>query len=98
MTVLNRFEAHEDRLAERVYAKLMQVINYHNNILFYLRWKILFKTKNCFDKAKEKTEEIICNSSKIITLKIPFNLLRQRRFCIVPKLTYRYTKRQRFIV
>ncbi|XP_045768159.1 cilia- and flagella-associated protein 44 isoform X2 [Maniola jurtina] len=25
MTVLNRFEAHEDRLAERVYAKLMQV-------------------------------------------------------------------------
>lgn len=25
MNVLNRFEAHEDRLAERVYAKLMQV-------------------------------------------------------------------------
>lgn len=26
MNVLNRFEAHEDRLAERVYSKLMQVI------------------------------------------------------------------------
>lgn len=29
MNVLNRFEAHEDRLAERVYAKLMQVTLKH---------------------------------------------------------------------
>ncbi|XP_026491825.2 cilia- and flagella-associated protein 44 [Vanessa tameamea] len=33
MTVLNRFEAHEDRLAERVYAKLMQVRNVNDQII-----------------------------------------------------------------
>ncbi|CAG9578714.1 unnamed protein product [Danaus chrysippus] len=32
MTVLNRFEAHEDRLAERVYAKLMQVRGVNDQI------------------------------------------------------------------
>ncbi|KAL0880918.1 hypothetical protein ABMA27_002088 [Loxostege sticticalis] len=33
MNVLNRFEAHEDRLAERVYAKLMQVRGVQEQIL-----------------------------------------------------------------
>ncbi|XP_052739568.1 cilia- and flagella-associated protein 44 [Bicyclus anynana] len=33
MSVLNRFEAHEDRLAERVYAKLMQVRGVNDQIM-----------------------------------------------------------------
>lgn len=37
MNVLNRFEAHEDRLAERVFSKLMQVMSIDKIGLFLLQ-------------------------------------------------------------